>query len=105
LQSFAQSWFYDRGKAPVGLASKIFSACKAGASVKPGALAPGWVRPICQPVITGDSTLFISAFARIRGLLTNLIAFLGLTPQALCFHLLRRLRSEPRMKFAIGSDF
>jgi hypothetical protein len=51
-----------------GFAAKVLQPAKAGASVKPGASAPGVCDQDMQPVITGDSSLILSPFARIRGL-------------------------------------
>ena len=66
------------------------SACEAGDSVKPGAPQDLGNRKSAARA-TGDSPLFDSAFARMRGLLTETNPFLGLTPWALRYLLLRRL--------------
>jgi hypothetical protein len=56
-----------------GFASKVVSACEAGESIKPGARAPGNSEQDSEPVITVDSSLSSSAFARIRGLLIAIV--------------------------------
>ena len=46
---------------------------------------------------SGRQPLFRTSFARLRGLLLENQNFLGLTPQALCSRLLRRLELNQQM--------
>ena len=76
-------------------------ACEAGASIKPGAQAPGSKHNrFFKPANAGDSPnrdkmILMAANCRpFHGLGIRLILILGLAPQALCSRLLRRLRQH-----------
>jgi hypothetical protein len=76
-----------------------FLACEAGVSIKPGAQAPGSNRiQGHEPAIAGESLKNVDAAARFTGSTAPLIVDLGLTPQALCLRLLRRLCRTFRAK-------
>jgi len=71
-------------------------AREAGGSIKPGAQAPGKLQEKrAQARETGDSANRPEAVARFTGLGLLLVgANLGLAPQALCCHLLRRFHAQ-----------
>jgi len=71
----------------------IFLACEAGESIKPGALAPGQRDVTNQAREAGESPLIFKLSPASRAA-HETAPYLGLTPQALCSRLLRRLRSS-----------
>ena len=81
--------------------SRFFSACVAGAGIKPGASAPGLnTKQLSSPRMRVTDACHAMAVMNaqtscrpLHGLLNPLIKNLGLTPQALCLRLLRRLLS------------
>jgi hypothetical protein len=85
-----------------GFASKVLQPAKQGASIKPGAAAPGDAIEICEPLITGDSPLVLSAFARLCGLFDRTVVpgahapGFALTPAS---QVKKRSSDEARLQF------
>ena len=80
----------------------VLEACRAGGCIKPGARAPGTkAHPDIQARECGRqriATILIICGKQlspiVMGSQFELTSILGLAPQALCFRLLRRLRSD-----------
>jgi len=76
-------------------AGGAFSTGEAGDSIKPGAQAPGSDHKNKPEPVKRATARRRSAVARFAGLNYFGFLILGLAPQALCRHLLRRLKPRP----------
>jgi hypothetical protein len=92
IAAIVEESLLDRGFAQK-VEFKNLLACEAGESVKPGALAPGQRDLTNQARETGESPQIFKLSPASRAA-HKTAPYLGLAPQALCFRLLRRLRSS-----------